>query len=100
METVISAGISILSSLIIGCIMAFVVNRQAKRQESRDQERTEMIVSILETTNASLSLSTTMATELRDLGKCNGKTEAALEYASAAKHKQEDRLRHNAAANF
>ena len=61
METVISAIVSILSSLIIGCIMAFVVNRQAKRQESRDQERTEMIVSILETTNASLSLSTTMA---------------------------------------
>jgi hypothetical protein len=43
---------------------------------------------MLETTNASLSLGQAMATELTEIGKCNGKTTAAMEYAQAVKHKQ------------
>lgn len=100
MEYVIASLASIISGLIVGAIMAFVVNRQAKKQEVREQARAELLVSMLETTNASLSLGQAMAGEMLENGKCNGKTTAAMEYAQAVKHKQDDQLRHNAAANF
>ena len=100
MEYVIAFFASVISSLIVGAIMAFVINRIVKKQELREQERAAFLVSMLETTNASLSLGQAMATELTELGKCNGKTAAAMQYAKEAKHKQDDQLRHNAAANF
>lgn len=100
MEILSASLISLASSIVVGIIMAFVVNRQAKKQEVREQARAELLVSMLETTNASLSLGQAMATELTEIGKCNGKTTAAMKYAAEAKHRQEDSLRHNAASNF
>ena len=100
MEIIMPALVSVISSVTVGSIMAFVINRIVKKQESREQERAALLVSMLETTNASLSLGQAMATEMLENGKCNGKTTAAMEYAQAVKHKQDDQLRHNAAANF
>lgn len=100
MEIFITIASGVVSPIIVGVIMVFVVNRQAKNQEAREQARAELLVSMLETTNASLSLGQAMATELTEIGKCNGKTTAAMKYAAEAKHRQEDGLRHNAAANF
>lgn len=100
MEIFITIASGVVSPVIVGIIMAFVVNRQAKKQEVREQARAELLVSMLETTNASLSLGQAMATELTENGKCNGKTTAAMQYAKEAKHRQDDQLRHNAAANF
>lgn len=100
MEIIMPALVSVISSVTVGSIMAFVINRIVKKQESREQERAALLVSMLETTNASLSLGQAMAGEMLENGKCNGKTTAAMEYAQAVKHKQDDQLRHNAAANF
>ena len=91
---------SIISGLIIGIIMAFIINKQAKKQEAKEEARTAFLVSVLDINNASLCLSQAMATELLEVGKCNGKTTKALEYATEVKHKQEDQLRKNAVANF
>jgi len=91
---------SIISGLIIGIIMAFIINKQAKKQEAKEEARTAFLVSVLDINNASLCLSQAMATEMLDLGRCNGKTTKALEYATEVRHKQEDQLRKNAAANF
>ena len=91
---------SIVSGLVIGIIMAFVINRQAKKQEAKEEARTAFLVSVLDINNASLCLSQAMATELLEVGKCNGKTTKALEYATEVRHKQEDQLRKNAAAHF
>ena len=100
MEIIMPALVSVISSVTVGSIMAFVINRIVKKQETREQERAALLVSMLETTNASLSLGQAMAGEMLENGKCNGKTTAAMEYAQAVKHKQDDQLRHNAAANF
>jgi len=97
---VLSITASALSSCVVGCILAFVVNKQAKKQEEQEQERTALVVSMLETTNASLSLGTALASELLETGKCNGKTTEALKYAATVRHRQEDQLRHNAASKF
>lgn len=91
---------SIISGLITGIIMAFIINKQAKRQDAKEEARTALLISMFETTNASLSLGQAMATELLENGKCNGKTTKAMEYAAEVRHKQEDQLRKNAAANF
>lgn len=91
---------STVSGLIVGIILAFVINKQAKKQEAKEEARTAFLVSVLDINNASLCLSQAMATELLEVGKCNGKTTKALEYATEVRHKQEDQLRKNAAANF
>ena len=101
MEAIIaSIAASTVSGLIVGLIMAFIVNRQTKKQDAKEETRTAFLVSILDINNASLCLSQAMAAELLENVRCNGKTTKALEYATEIRHKQEDQLRKNAAANF
>ena len=101
MEAIIASIVaSTVSGLIVGAILAFVVNRQTKKQDAKEEARTAFLVSVLDINNASLCLSQAMAAELLENGRCNGKTTKALEYATDVRHKQEEQLRKNAAANF
>jgi len=81
-------------SAVFGLLFHRFEKRMEKRdqaQEIREKAREKNEVLIVRSVGASMALGEAVALALKN-GKCNGETEAALEYARKVKHEQKDFL--------
>ena len=81
-------------SAVFGLLFHRFEKRMEKRdqaQEVREKAREKNEVLIVRSVGASVALGEAVALALKN-GKCNGETEAALEYARKVKHEQKDFL--------
>ena len=89
-----AAGIpSAMFGLIVWLYQRKIIKREKAREEKeRDRERLEIL--LIESVNASMSLSEATAKAVQRIpdAHCNGDMHAALKYASDVKHKQKDFL--------
>ena len=67
------------------------LSKQDKERQEKEKAHEQMETLIIQSTGASIALGEACAIALKN-GKCNGETEAALEYAREIKHKQKDFL--------
>lgn len=67
------------------------INKRDAKAEAREKAREKNEVLLIRSTGAAIALGEATATALKN-GKCNGETEAALEYAQRVKHEQRDFL--------
>ena len=79
-------------------IVSLLFHRMEKKMEKRDKEREgrerareKNEILLVKMVGASVALGEASAIALKN-GKCNGETEAALEYARQVKHEQKDFL--------
>lgn len=90
---------SIISGLIVAVVVSFVFAKISKRQEKHERERTELLCSILEMSDAHIGLSRSIAIAVRD-HKCNGEMTEAMCRVEEVKRKQAAIVREQVAANF
>lgn len=67
------------------------MDKRDRAQERREEARERNEVLLVKSVGASIALGEATALTLLN-GKCNGETEAALEYAKQMKHEQKDFL--------
>ena len=67
------------------------IDRKEKQQEEQEATRLKNEVLLVKSIGASIALGEATAIAIKN-GKCNGETEAALEYAQKIKHEQRDFL--------
>lgn len=67
------------------------MNRDSSKREAREIAREKNEFLLIKSVGASIALGEACAIAMRN-GKCNGETEAALEYARTVKHEQKDFL--------
>lgn len=96
MESIIG---SIISGVIVAAVVSFVFAKISKRQEKHERERTELLCSILEMSDAHLALTLSIAIAVRDQ-KCNGEMTEAMRRVEDVKRKQSAIVREQVAAHF
>ena len=67
------------------------INKRDAKADAREKAREKNEVLLIKSTEAAISLSEATVIALKN-GRCNGETEAALEYARKVKHEQENFL--------
>lgn len=67
------------------------LDKREKRAEQREEARKDHEILLVKSVGASIALGEAVAIALKNQ-KCNGETEAALEYAKQIKHEQKDFL--------
>lgn len=70
------------------------IEKQEKERRERERAREELMVRIIETSNAALALSEATAKAVQRIpdAHCNGDMHTALEYATKVKHAQKEFL--------
>ena len=70
------------------------INKKDSEREEQDKAQKDLIVLLVQSTNAAISLGEATARAVQRIpdAHCNGDMHAALEYATSVKHKQKDFL--------
>lgn len=70
------------------------INKKDSEREEQDKAQKDLIVLLVQSTNASIALGEATARAVQRIpdAHCNGDMHAALEYATSVKHKQKDFL--------
>jgi hypothetical protein len=90
---------SVVSGLIVAAAVSFLFARIAKRQERHERERTAILCSMFEVTDAHVDVTIATAIAVRD-NRCNGEMSAALTKMEKVRQKQAAIVREQVAANF
>ena len=75
------------------------IDKKEKQQEEQEATRLKNEVLLVKSIGASIALGEATAIAIKN-GKCNGETEAALEYAKSIKHEQRDFLHEQGIKNI
>ena len=96
MESIIG---SIISGVIVAAVVSFVFNRISKRQERHEKDRTAILCSMFEVTDAHIDVTIATALAVRDR-KCNGEMSAAIAKMEKVRQKQAAIVHEQVASNF
>lgn len=89
--TIITAlGISSIPALVVSGIVSRQINKLGQHIDKKEAARNRRDYLMVKGNLASIGLSKAMAKELSTLGKTNGETAKAMEYATEVEHKIED----------
>lgn len=96
MESIIG---SIISGIIVASVVSFVFNRISKRQERHEKDRTAILCSMFEVTDAHIDVTIATALAVRD-HKCNGEMSTAISKMEKVRQKQAAIIHEQVASNF